>query len=309
MKTKDGNIGKKIGNFTFIKNLALNSASNALFYVATNKEKSSFIAKMIPISNVDQSTSKKLLEETQIAQIIIHAPHPNIVNAVDILRTKQNLYVFYEYCELGTLANYLNSNNELLPENFALMLLDDICKGFIELYKNKIMHRNINTNNIFLTRDIATQRIVAKLTIFEECKLSGSDLNDVKFDDSIYTSMFSSPEQLDAKPYNYQAGIYSIGMVLYVLLFKCFPMNMKTKEGLKQLLMKGGSIVDITRRTLNSSTHEFLVSSLQYDPNSRMTVEGLSKEELLLNSNHWMKTSTECKIMEVKSTFTDNNKN
>jgi serine/threonine protein kinase len=63
-----------------------------------------------------------------------------IVALKDVLETANNYYIVQEYCDGGTLRNYMVKNKQI-PEKQAVAILTQICEGFLELIKNGIIHR------------------------------------------------------------------------------------------------------------------------------------------------------------------------
>ena len=60
-------------------------------------------------------------------------------------------YVIYEYASKGTLIDYFIKKNEgPFEEKYAKILFKKILKGFQELHKNDLCHRDIKPQNILL---------------------------------------------------------------------------------------------------------------------------------------------------------------
>lgn len=59
-----------------------------------------------------------------------------------------------DYCDKGDLENYLKKLRvKYLKENEAIMVIKQILKGFRELRKYDIVHRDLKLSNIFLHED------------------------------------------------------------------------------------------------------------------------------------------------------------
>ena len=104
---------------------------------------------MIPKS-VFQANPK--LEQLAINEIKILSSLKNdhIVKFVETLKTPNNFYFVYEFCNGGTLDTLL-STKKILPEKEALNYLAQLLDAFKELNKNNVMHRDLKPDNIFLS--------------------------------------------------------------------------------------------------------------------------------------------------------------
>ena len=78
-----------------------------------------------------------------------------IVALKDVLETANNYYIVQEYCDGGTLRNYMVKNKQI-PEKQAVAILTQICEGFLELIKNGIIHRLLSG----LSRDVNPANIL-----------------------------------------------------------------------------------------------------------------------------------------------------
>jgi serine/threonine protein kinase len=80
-----------------------------------------------------------------------------------MLKTVNNFYFVYEFCNGGTFENLLK-NSGPLPEKVALNYFSQIIDAFKVLNKNNIMHRDLKPDNILLHDGIL------KLADFGFCK-------------------------------------------------------------------------------------------------------------------------------------------
>ena len=67
----------------------------------------------------------------------------HIVRMLDIAQTSNNLYLFLEYCNGGSLDQYTSKKNGKLSENEAMLIFEEIAKAFKNMQQNKIIHRDI----------------------------------------------------------------------------------------------------------------------------------------------------------------------
>jgi len=65
-----------------------------------------------------------------------------------MLKTQNNFYFVYEYCNGGTLEGMLRKQNTL-DEKSALLIFKQLLEAFQVLNKYNIMHRDLKPDNIF----------------------------------------------------------------------------------------------------------------------------------------------------------------
>ena len=85
-----------------------------------------------------------------------------------MLKTVNNFYFVYQYCNGGTLEKLMNTYKSgpegVMPESQVLIYFKQILKGFKTLTKHNIMHRDLKPGNILLHNG------VIKIADFGFCK-------------------------------------------------------------------------------------------------------------------------------------------
>jgi serine/threonine protein kinase len=69
---------------------------------------------------------------------------------LDIAQTSNNLYLFLEYCNGGSLDQYLLKKKGKLSEKEALLIFEEFCAAFKNMQANKIIHRDIKPQNVLI---------------------------------------------------------------------------------------------------------------------------------------------------------------
>ena len=64
-----------------------------------------------------------------------------------MIRTENNFYLIYEYCDGGNLDEYIYKN-KFLSEKEALEILIQLVKALIEMERKFLVHRDIKPSNI-----------------------------------------------------------------------------------------------------------------------------------------------------------------
>ena len=73
----------------------------------------------------------------------------NIVGFIEILRSKNNTYYVYEYCNEGDLEKYLKKKRRI-SEKETISILKDLLNAFKDLRKHSIIHRDIKPENVMI---------------------------------------------------------------------------------------------------------------------------------------------------------------
>lgn len=79
--------------------------------------------------------------------------HPNIVLLYDVKKSANNIYLFQELCDKGSLEDVL-TNRRKLPEAEVLGIAKQIIKGYKFLHDNKIIHRDLKPANILIKDEL-----------------------------------------------------------------------------------------------------------------------------------------------------------
>lgn len=133
---------------------------------------------------------------------------------IDMLKTVNNFYFVYEYCNGGTLERlmqtYKNGNEGAIPESQVLIYFKQMLKAFKTLTKLNIMHRDLKPGNILLHNG------VIKIADFGFCKSLNSPTDLVQT--MLGSPIYMAPEVLKGESYTMKADIWSLGVVLCEML-------------------------------------------------------------------------------------------
>lgn len=88
----------------------------------------------------------------------------NIIHYYKMLKTTNNIYLIYEYCDDKTLEDYI-IKKKFLSEKEALHFLKQLACALKEMIAKNVVHRDIKPSNILLTSSG-----VLKLADFGLCK-------------------------------------------------------------------------------------------------------------------------------------------
>uniref|UniRef100_A0A3Q3KKZ9 non-specific serine/threonine protein kinase n=1 Tax=Monopterus albus TaxID=43700 RepID=A0A3Q3KKZ9_MONAL len=143
----------------------------------------------------------------QEAQLLSELRHPNIVTYKESWEGGDcQLYIVMGFCEGGDLYHRLKQQKgELLPERQVVEWFVQIAMA---LQVQNILHRDLKTQNIFLTKtNIIKVGDLGIARVLENQNDMASTL--------IGTPYYMSPELFSNKPYNHKSDVWALGCCVY----------------------------------------------------------------------------------------------
>ncbi|XP_022055195.1 serine/threonine-protein kinase Nek1 isoform X2 [Acanthochromis polyacanthus] len=207
---------KKIGEGSFGKAILVKSKGDGHQYVI----------KEIGISGM---SSKERQESRKEVAVLANMSHPNIVQYKESFEEGGCLYIVMDYCEGGDLFKKINSQRgTLFSEEQIMDWFVQICLALKHVHDRKILHRDIKSQNIFLTKDGTVQ-----LGDFGIARVLNSTVELART--CIGTPYYLSPEICENKPYNNKSDIWALGCVLYEM---CTLKHAFEAGNMKNLVLK-----------------------------------------------------------------------
>ena len=191
------------------------------------KKKSSnkiFVIKQVSLLGVLEEQKKEYKSEAKILNSI---KSNYVVKYYDSFEDSNNLNIVMEYCNGGDLYQFIkekNSKKELMKEDLIWKLFIKMILGLSSIHKKNILHRDLKSQNIFLTK-----KLEVKIGDLGVAKI----LNKTNFAKTfIGTPFYLSPELCMEKPYNDKSDIWALGCILYELCTYKHPFNAKSQGAL-----------------------------------------------------------------------------
>ena len=143
--------------------------------------------------------------------------HVNIVTIFDVGEHEGQPFITMELIQGETLADLVKRRLELSLSR-KLVWMDELCAGLHYAHRAGIVHRDIKPANIMI--DHAG---VLKILDFGIARLGASEMTQAGM--VLGTLSYMAPEQMEGKPVDARADIYSAGAVFYELLSfrRAFP--------------------------------------------------------------------------------------
>jgi serine/threonine protein kinase len=145
------------------------------------------------------------------ARTVSRLTHPNVLNITDYGTDKNDVvFIVMEYAEGETLKHAIAEDGKFSLER-AGNIINQIASALSTAHAQGIIHRNLNSENILLTKT-PSETDVVKVLDFGTVRIDESDLSDRKPE-------YLSPEQCsESSEADERSDIYSLGVILYEML-------------------------------------------------------------------------------------------
>jgi len=220
--------------------------------------------------------SRLLLEARSAAAI----SHPAIAQVYDIDEVDGNLFIAMEYVDGRTVSRLIADGElDLLG---AIEIALQVAEGLAKAHDAGILHRDIKSDNIMVTRDGH-----AKLLDFGLAKLVEPDAEEpaapADLDRTLTrgrahtmpgaimgTLSYMSPEQARGKELDRRSDIFSLGIVLYEMVTAELPFKGETPlDTMHAIAYEEARPVTIVRRSLTPELHRIVFRCLRKNPDDR----------------------------------------
>ena len=217
-------------------------------FLAKEKDTADTIKKLV-IKEIDlrHATNKDRNAARQEAYLLRNIKHPNVISYRDSFEKSNGfLYIVMVFAEGGDLFKRIKQQRGLksthpdrkyvyLEEKQVVEWSVQICMGLLYLHNKRVLHRDLKTQNIFLTNanlikigDLGIAKILDTNTMNET--LPASTI--------IGTPYYMSPEIFNNQTYNEKSDMWSFGCCLYELLTLRHAFHAKDINSLVYAVMK-----------------------------------------------------------------------
>ncbi|XP_035858039.1 serine/threonine-protein kinase Nek4 isoform X6 [Sander lucioperca] len=184
--------------------------------------------------NLTTSSKRERRSAEQEAQLLSQLRHPNIVTYRESWEGDDcQLYIVMGFCEGGDLYHLLKrQKGELLPERQVVEWFVQIAMALQYLHERNILHRDLKTQNIFLTKtNIIKVGDLGIARVLENQNDMASTL--------IGTPYYMSPELFSNKPYNHKSDVWALGCCVYEMSTLKHAFNAKDMNSLVYRIVEG----------------------------------------------------------------------
>jgi ligand-binding sensor domain-containing protein/tRNA A-37 threonylcarbamoyl transferase component Bud32 len=165
--------------------------------------------------DIEQSIDgiRRFIKEAEIGRKL---DHPYLVKIFEAGSVDKIRYLTMEFVEGKTLKQYIREKNRLeIPE--AILITRRILEGLRAIHENDTIHRDIKSDNVMIQKDgnlkimdFGLARTKGLTTIVNREQLVG-------------TLAYMSPEQTIGKTVDFRSDIYSVGVIMYEMVYGELP--------------------------------------------------------------------------------------
>eukprot|EP00750_Incisomonas_marina_P000121 INCI10136.2.p1 GENE.INCI10136.2~~INCI10136.2.p1 ORF type:complete len:613 (-),score=140.26 INCI10136.2:3104-4942(-) len=253
--------------------------------VKSKADKQRYVMKKIVFTGKTQEDRDTSMAEVALLKGL---QHPNIVKYYGHHADKRNLYIVMELCEGGDLAKHIKAQGDTpFDEMTILSWFVQILMGLREVHEARILHRDLKTQNVFLTRNN-----VVKLGDFGIAKVLDGTLEQAAT--VVGTPFYMSPEACQNQPYTYSSDMWAVGCILYELCTRKHAFAANNLLGLVFQIVQGTYPPIEGYSPLMDSLVKGL---LQTDPTQRLTWAQILKDpriDIAALSEYTPKTKFRC---------------
>ena len=223
--------------------------------------------------------SRFLLEARSAAAVT----HPAIAQVYDVDEVDGNLFIAMEYVD-GRTVSRLIADGELDVLG-AIEIVLQVAEGLAKAHDAGILHRDIKSDNIMVTRDGHAKLLDFGLAKLLEASPPEAAAPDVPADLSrtltrgrfhtlpgavMGTISYMSPEQARGKALDRRSDIFSLGVVLYEMVTAELPFKGETPlDTMHAIAYEEAKPVTIIRRTLAPEIHRIVFRCMRKNPDDR----------------------------------------
>lgn len=264
---------KTIKDYNIKELLGIGSYGKVYRVTKKKDDKLSLVLKQISLFNMKDDEIKEVKNE---AKLLSSLNSRYIVKYYESWVENGCLNIIMEFCEKGDLSklikeyssngnnngvsNLLNNNKETgLPEEKIWNILVQMCIGLNYLHSKKILHRDLKTQNILITKndnvkigDLGVAKALSHTTFAKTF---------------VGTPYYLSPEICEEKPYNEKSDIWALGCCIYQMSTLKHPFNASSQPALIMKILRD----------------KYLPISIEYSPELHSLID------IMLEKNHFVR--------------------
>lgn len=205
----------------------------------------------------------------------------------DCFMTANNVVMILEFCPDGNLEDVMKKGP--LDERDALEILYQLARGLEFIAQEKVVHRDIKPDNIFVKKE--SHHSIFKLGDF------GFAVKKQLNHEIVGTPIFMSPELFREEKYGSEVDVWAFGLMAHYMLFKEYYFIGATEQQIKNKVLKDKyTLKSHHTKKISKEMGDFLTSCLQMDKRDRMPATKIAQHPVFRP----VKEKVELMIAEVR---------
>ena len=240
----------------------IGEGATSTVFLAQHMPSQQFVAIKVILINYDSNDVKReinsFLKEIELMKSL---DYEFIVKIYDYYISDNIIAIAMELCSEGSLAERIMMKG-CLNQRQVVMIIYELISAIRVLHSQKIIHRDIKLENILLDKHGHIR--ISDFGISR--RIDNSEKKELTFCGS---PLYASPEMIKRDKYNEKTDVWSIGIVVYYMLFNKFPFFSENIQNLYQkILREEPEIPDDCDINLKS----FVLGLLHKNPATRLTL-------------------------------------
>ena len=258
----------------FIIGKSLGKGSYGSVHIVERKEDHKIYAMKSVIINI--LSEKEKLNSFNEVRLLASLKHQNIIDYKESFfdEISKTLNIVMEYADDGDLKTKISEtlkNRLSFEESTIWNVLIQTLEGLKYLHKNNIIHRDLKSANIFLTK-----RGLIKIGDLNVSTIAKKGVASTQTG----TPYYASPEIWNDKPYNSKCDIWSLGCIIYEMAALHVPFRGTSLHQLYTKIMKG--IYPQISSRYSNELKNIIKIILNTDAQRRPSAEELLKNEIIV---------------------------
>ncbi|XP_040189320.1 serine/threonine-protein kinase Nek9 isoform X3 [Rana temporaria] len=228
--------------------------------------------KEVGLARLSEKERRDALNEIVILSLL---QHDNIIAYYNHFLDSNTLLIELEYCNGGNLFDKIvRQKSQLFQEEMVIWYLFQIVSAVSCIHRAGILHRDIKTLNIFLTK-----ANLIKLGDYGLAKQLGSEFS--MAETCVGTLYYMSPELCQGVKYSFKSDIWAVGCVLYELLTLTRTFDATNPLNLCVKIVQGNWGVQLDNSVYSQEMVDVVRSCLEQEPDMRPSADEILERPLL----------------------------
>jgi serine/threonine protein kinase/tetratricopeptide (TPR) repeat protein len=176
--------------------------------------------KLVPVSPNDRPRATSIIEE---GRLLARVRHPNVVTIYGAEQINDRIGLWMEFVRGRTLQQIADQGKVFAPAEIIDIGIE-VCRAIAAVHHAGLVHRDIKAHNVMRADD-------GRLVLMDFG--AGGELTAAAADSPPGTPLYLAPELFAGKKATVQSDIYSLGVLLYHLATKSYPVRANSLHELK----------------------------------------------------------------------------
>jgi serine/threonine protein kinase len=213
---------------------------------------------------------RRFLQEAKAASAVTH---PSIAQIYDVDEVEGTTFIAMEFVEGKTVSQLIDKKELDLIGSVEIAL--QVAEGLSKAHNASIVHRDIKSDNIMVTRDghaklldFGLAKLLDPVSADEESDVQGMQeaetLSQTQPGTVMGTAAYMSPEQARGLPVDQRSDVFSMGVVIYEMVTGQLPFKGDTPlDTMHSIAFDEARPVTVIRRNLPPELHRIVSGCLR----------------------------------------------